>query len=184
MLCFANRRDSPNAIYKMFDLYRPLKNYVDQLMQVKQSDIDAAHDIDMIIPHELTVLFNHFCRSQREQTLAANFGLFTEHLAALDSIEFDENDDAPSLHGWSLAQHPTSLCSALGYTVEHPRLRYGSPVVTSVVCRIACDHKWIRTWNRFYTLEEYDASTFEVFKARGLLNSDVTLMPISSHRRA
>ncbi|WP_322896132.1 MULTISPECIES: DUF6634 family protein [unclassified Yoonia] len=167
------------------DQYRPFQHLIAEMLRAEiPADATAGH-IDIVLPMSLTVLYSAFRCSLPKETPAATFALFLERLEMLDCASLNADDHpAPTLHGWSLVRRPTSLCSAIGYTTDHPQLRYGSPIVTSVVCRIDYDQQWLRTWNRFYRLEEYDASTLDALKTAGLLKSDVTLSTISGHRSA
>lgn len=163
--------------HSVSDSYRPFQHLIAEMMRADMTTDATIEHVNAALPAALSVLYSAFRRSQPPQTPAEAFASFLARLKSLDALSPNLGDlnQAPKLLGWALAQHPTSLCSAIGYVTDHPQFRFGSPVVTSVVCRIDHDHQWVRTWNRFYRLEEYDASTLGALKTAGMLKSDVTL---------
>ena len=163
------------------DPYRPFQHFIAEMMQADLPPDASIDQVNAALPPSLSILYSAFRRSEPQQTPAATFSSFLARLKELDALSPDADDllHAPKLFGWALARHPTSLCSAIGYGTGHPDFRFGSPIVTSVVCRIDHDRRWVRTWNRFYQLEEYEAATLEKLKAAGMLKSDVTLGTLS-----
>lgn len=163
--------------HSVSDPYRPFQHFIAEMMEAGLPSDATIDHVKAVLPVSLSVLYSAFSRSEPPQTPGATFASFLSRLKSLDSLSPDPNNlvHAPKLLGWALARHPTSLCSAIGYVTAHPQFCFGSPVVTSVVCRVDHDRRWVRTWNRFYQLEEYDASTLDDLKAAGMLKSDVTL---------
>jgi hypothetical protein len=102
---------------------------------------------------------------------------FLEHAERLSSVPPTpaELDRAPVLHGWCAAVLG-STPFLLGQCTGHPHLRWGARTRTSPLFRIAPDHSWARSWNRFYVLDGYTPEILFKMQADGVIAPDVELI--------
>lgn len=165
-------------MHSRFDPHHPMRHLIARIDPTTLSDDVSEAAIAAALPQPFRKMYQEFRRSAHG---SAQPGLkaFLNYINTLDDATPTEIDleAALELCGWSLVRRPAAtFCQLVGYVVGHPRYRHGSPLVTSTVFRIAPDHRWARSWSRFYLLNDYDPATFEKMRAAGLINPDVELV--------
>lgn len=160
------------------DPYRPLWGE----LEVLRALFDPAHPERIIA--QFTPIFRNLYEDDRDldgddqpQDLAGRVRRFLDRVGHLSTAvpTHEELDGAPTLHGWcavSLGSSPFLL----GQSTGHPHLRWGARTRTSVLCQIARDLTWARTWNRYYSLSEYAPQTLYKMQADGVVSPAVELI--------
>ena len=161
------------------DPYRPLWGE----LEVLRALFDPAHPERTIT--QFTSVFKNLYEDDRAdlyaddqpQDLAGRVRRFLDRVGHLSTAvpTREELDRAPTLHGWcavSLGSSPFLL----GQSTGHPHLRWGARTRTSVLCQLAQDLSWARTWNRFYVLNGYTAETLFKMQADGVVAPAVELI--------
>ena len=115
--------------------------------------------------------------NDQPQDLAGRVRRFLDRVGHLSTAvpTHEELDRAPTLHGWcavSLGSSPFLL----GQSTGHPHLRWGARTRTSVLCQIARDFSWGRTWNRYYLLADHTPETLFRMQADGVVSPAVELI--------
>jgi hypothetical protein len=160
------------------DPYRPLWGE----LEVLRALFDPAH------PQRIIAQFTPVFRSLYEddsdiygddqpQGLTGRVQRFLDRVAQLSTAVpiQAELDQAPVLYGWCAVRLDTSPF-LLGKSTGHPLLRWGARTRTSVLCQIARDLTWARTWNRYYALSEHAPETLYKMQADGVISSAVELI--------
>lgn len=158
-----------------FDPHHPMRHMIARIDPTTLSDDGSEAAISAALPQPFRKMYQEFRRSVHGSA-QPDLKSFLNYIRSLDDSIPTEADleGAPELCGWSLVRRPAAtFCQLVGYVVGHPRYRHGSPLVTSTVFSIAPDHRWARSWSRFYLLNDHDPATFEKMRAAGLLNPDV-----------
>lgn len=164
------------------DPHRPL---LDEL-EVLRALFDPAHPERTIA--QFTSVFKNLYDDDRDdlyagdqpQDLAGRVRRFLDRVKHLSSTapSQEELDRAPVLHAWCAVRLGTSPF-LLGQSTGHPLLKWGARTRTSVLMRISLDHSWARTWNRYYSLSEYNRETLFAMQADGKIPPAVELIPIN-----
>jgi hypothetical protein len=164
------------------DPYRPFADEVDTLIALHD---DASPDWTL---RQFTPVFMNLFEDDRAdlyagdppRDLAGRVRRFLDRVKHLSSASPtpQELDHAPTLHRWCAVRLGTSPF-LLGQSTGHPLLKWGARTRTSVLMQISLDHSWARTWNRYYSLSEYNRETLFAMQADGKIPTAVELIPIN-----
>lgn len=166
------------------DFLNPHRPLLDEV-EVLNALYDAAEPERLI--KQFTPVFRNLFEDDRDlyendqpQDLAGQVRRFLDRVCHLSTAEPapEELDRAPVLHGWCAVRMGTSPF-LLGQSTGHPILRWGARTRTSVLMQISLDHSWARTWNRYYSLSEYNRETLFAMQADGKIPPAVELIPIN-----
>ena len=160
------------------DPYRPLWNE----LEVLRALFDEAEPERLI--GQFTPVFRNLYEDDRDlygdnqwQALAGRVRRFLDRVAQLSRAvpTPEELEQSPVLHRWCAARLGSSPF-LLGHVTGHPILRWRARAHTSVLCQVATDHSWARTWNRFYVLGDHTPETLFSFQADGKVPPAVELI--------
>jgi hypothetical protein len=161
------------------DPYRPLWNE----LEVLRALFDPAQPERVIV--QFAPVFRNLYEDDRAdlyaddqpEDLADRVRRFLNRVGNLSSTapSQEDLDSAPTLHGWCAVRLGSSPF-LLGQSTGHPHLRWGARTRTSVLCQLAQDLSWARTWNRFYVLNGYTVETLFKMQADGVVAPAVELI--------
>jgi hypothetical protein len=160
------------------DPYRPLWNELEVLRAIFDPD-----QPERIIAQFTPVLRNLYeddrdiYGDDQPQGLAGWVLRFFDRVAELSTAvpTPEELGRAPVLHSWCAVRLGSSPF-LIGQSTGHPLLRWGARTRTSVLCQIARDLTWARTWNRYYSLSEHAPQTLYKMQADGVVAPAVELI--------
>jgi hypothetical protein len=164
------------------DPYQPLWGELDVLRAL----FDPAHPERIIA--QFTPVFKNLYEDDRAdlyaddqpQDLAGRVRRFLDRIGHLSTAvpTADELNQAPILHRWCAARLGSSTF-LLGHVAGHPKLKWGARIHTSVLCRLAPDQSWARSWNRYYALSDYTPETMFQMQEDGKISAAVELIPFN-----
>ncbi|MBR2655574.1 MAG: hypothetical protein IKD58_03625 [Loktanella sp.] len=154
-----------------FNPLRPMQHWIAILQRAGIAPNSDDDEAAAALPLPLLPLYDSFCRTRVQHSLAEGFLAFLERLQELDAAipSKEELDQAPKLEKWGVAMRVTTICVFTGKVAGHLRIRDTASIFTSAVIRLDPDRQWGRSWNRYYRLGEYDAEAAEVSVDAGLL---------------
>jgi hypothetical protein len=158
-----------------FDPHHPMRQLIARIDPNTLSDDVSEAAIAAALPQPFRKMFQEFRRSAHgsAQPTSERFSKLYQELGRCGPNRGRSGRRTRALWLVSCQATGSHFCQLVGYVVGHPQFGHGSPLVTSTVFRIARDHRWARSWSRFYLLNDHDPATFEKMRAAGLLNPDV-----------
>ena len=116
-----------------FDPLRPMQHWIAILQRAGITPTSDDAEAAAAFPLPLLPLFESFCRTRVQHSLAEVFLAFLERLQELDAAipSEEELDQAPKLEKWGVAMRTTTICVFTGEVAGHPRIRDTASIVTT-----------------------------------------------------